>query len=1071
MGAEGFTILAVLEATDRISRVIEHIDAGLNDFSATAERAGAVAESVGSQIDEGLLQTASGADAVALANARMEAAQARATETAEAQANAERGLLEAQAQLAASADGDAEASARMAAAADALTAAQKRAALAAKEASAAEDHQAAVTAAQVAANDRVAESYTGVAVAANRGGEATAAAGAKSGIASKALGVTALAVAAIGYESIKSAGNFESLTEHLVTDGGESQGALEKVRAGILSISTATGTSSTEIDQAMLHIESAGFHAAAGLDVLTTAAEGAKVGGASLDTMGKALTGTMNAFGPSAGTATQMMNAMIATVASGDVKMEDLGSSLGNVAGIAASAGLSYAQVGGAIATMTAQNFTAQRATQDLAHTIQSLGNAQGPAVKEMQALGLNSNKIKDDLGKVGLTGTIQTLTQAIAAHTKGGDVLISTYNNATQAAANANTMIKSMPAGLQKLAEGYLSGSTTALQWKTALKGLPPIQAALMGQFATLANKTHSFNSLLASGAPAAQTYNAAMAKMVGGTTGLTTVLAIGGPHLTTYKDNVDKIAAAQAKTGKSVLDWDKIQGTFNQKMSQAKAAVEAAGVSIGTALLPAVSQVASVLVSILGPVADFIAKHQKLAGLVVTVAGSMLLMAAAMKAVEIQGMIIEGIIAVINGELDADPIMLVVLAIAALVGGLIYAYNHFKTFHDIVNTVFTAVKVTVMAVVNALIATWHALDTAAVATWHALVSAWNAVVTAALSVWHALEHAWNAVASVTSTVWNAIAGFFEKWWPLLLVIFLPPIAGLLALWNHFHAQIIGTVQAVWGAVSAFFVGAWHLIVAAASSAWQLFRQMIIEPIEAVWAFIQPTIHTIESFLSGMWHGILSVATAVWNSLKSALINPIIGAWHTIVSTVSSIASSIGSGLSSAWHAVENIGSKFLSIGSSIIEGIIHGIENGASSLFGSLENVAKGALNAAKSFLGINSPSKLFADHVGMAIPEGIAKGVNDHAQLAHKAVTDMAGALTGAAQTKVTSAFSLGTGAGSALGPVVGAGGGGTTITFDLRGSQVMSDRDMDQLVRKIGSAVATKILPQGGVRIRM
>ncbi len=49
-------------------------------------------------------------------------------------------------------------------------------------------------------------------------------------------------------------------------------------------------------------------------------------------------------------------------------------------------------------------------------------------------------------------------------------------------------------------------------------------------------------------------------------------------------------------------------------------------------------------------------------------------------------------------NLVMDANPIGLVILAIAALVAGVVYAYTHFKTFRDVVNDVFKAVAAAAM-------------------------------------------------------------------------------------------------------------------------------------------------------------------------------------------------------------------------------------------------------------------------------------------------------------------------------------------------------------------------------------
>jgi hypothetical protein len=150
---------------------------------------------------------------------------------------------------------------------------------------------------------------------------------------------------------------------------------------------------------------------------------------------------------------------------------------------------------------------------------------------------------------------------------------------------------------------------------------------------------------------------------------------------------------------------------------------------------------------------------------------------------------------------------------------------------------------------------------------------------------------------------------------------------------------------------------------------------------------------------------------------------------------------------------------------------GVINGIENAAGSLFNAMVGVAKGALNAAKHFLGVGSPSKEFANQVGKWIPHGIAQGVNDHADVAQNSVKKLASSLIVAAHGSVSGNIGIGVG-GSSLSPTNGGvGGGGVVIHMDMRGTTLMTDRDMDVFVQKVGKAIATKILPQGGVRIRM
>ncbi|MCI7304111.1 MAG: phage tail tape measure protein [Clostridiales Family XIII bacterium] len=67
-------------------------------------------------------------------------------------------------------------------------------------------------------------------------------------------------------------------------------------------------------------------------------------------------------------------------------------------------------------------------------------------------------------------------------------------------------------------------------------------------------------------------------------------------------------------------------------------------------------------------------------------------------------------------------------------------------------------------------------------------------------------------------------------------------------------------------------------------------------------------------------------------------------------------------------------------SVGSGIISGILSGIASKAKELFSSLRSLAKNALDAAKSALGIHSPSIAFRNQVGRQIVAGIVVGMRD-------------------------------------------------------------------------------------------
>lgn len=235
----------------------------------------------------------------------------------------------------------------------------------------------------------------------------------------KALGLAAVAgtagMAIIGGASIKAAADFQSAMTSLVTGAGESQGNIAAVSQGILDMSTHVGTTASQLAQGMYMIESAGYHGAAGLDVLRAAAEGAKVGNADMATVADALTSSLNAYKGSGLTATQVTNDLVATVASGKMHMEDLAASLGAVLPAASAAGISLQDVTAAVATMTAQGTPAADATTYLRQTILMLENPSSVAAQAMKNVGLTADQVSDSLREKGLSGTLAMITDHLA--------------------------------------------------------------------------------------------------------------------------------------------------------------------------------------------------------------------------------------------------------------------------------------------------------------------------------------------------------------------------------------------------------------------------------------------------------------------------------------------------------------------------------------------------------------------------------------------------------------------------------------------------------------------------------
>ena len=101
-----------------------------------------------------------------------------------------------------------------------------------------------------------------------------------------------------------------------------------------------------------------------------------------------------------------------------------------------------------------------------------------------------------------------------------------------------------------------------------------------------------------------------------------------------------------------------------------------------------------------------------------------------------------------------------------------------------------------------------------------------------------------------------------------------------------------------------------------------------------------------------------------------------------------SSVSSSLGS-------------STLYSVGTSVMAGLASGISGGTSSVVSAMRAAAQAAVQAAKSELQINSPSRVFQDEVGGMVMKGFGAGVEEEAKHQARIIRNAASYLTREAQ----------------------------------------------------------------------
>jgi len=158
----------------------------------------------------------------------------------------------------------------------------------------------------------------------------------------------------------------------------------------ILALSNASGLAATDISNSLYNALSAGIPVTedmtGAMDFMEQSTKLAAAGFTNVDTAVTATAKVMNAYGMTLDDVDQIQKVMLQTQNKGITTVNELGSTLAQVTPTAAAMGVSFENVGAALATMTAQGTPTAQATTQLNSLIAELGKNGTQAAKNLAA-------------------------------------------------------------------------------------------------------------------------------------------------------------------------------------------------------------------------------------------------------------------------------------------------------------------------------------------------------------------------------------------------------------------------------------------------------------------------------------------------------------------------------------------------------------------------------------------------------------------------------------------------------------------------------------------------------------
>jgi tape measure domain-containing protein len=378
-----------------------------------------------------------------------------------------------------------------------------------------------------------------------------------------------------------------------------------------------------------------------------------------------------------------------------------------------------------------------------------------------------------------------------------------------------------------------------------------------------------------------------------------------------------------------------------------------------------------------------------------------------------------------VLNAAMNANPIVLVVTAIGALVAALVWFFTQTETgrkawasFTSFLSSAWQSVVSFVTSlgqnIANFFTQTIPNAIQSVIQWFQQLPSAIGTALSnliTSIGTW-AVSFGQSALQAGQQFVSN-IANFLTNL-PATIAYWLAYGITFVVLWAaQLGSQAISAGQQFLANLGTFFVqlpgNIWNWLTSTVASVASWAAQMGANALSAgsrflsnVGTFISQLPANVGSWLSGA----VSAAASFVGRMASNAVNAGSRFLSSIGSYISQVPGRIGAGLSGAISAVGSFASsmasgalragqqflsnlintlasipgRMVSIGSPIVPGIISGITGSIGKVGSAILGGVKDAISGVKNFLGIHSPSRLFRDQIGRNIGLGLAQGISN-------------------------------------------------------------------------------------------
>lgn len=336
-------------------------------------------------------------------------------------------------------------------------------------------------------------------------------------------------------------------------------------------------------------------------------------------------------------------------------------------------------------------------------------------------------------------------------------------------------------------------------------------------------------------------------------------------------------------------------------------------------------------------------------------------------------------------NAALTANPIGLIVAAIAAVVAALVWFFTQTEVGKQVWsaftgwlvgawNTISSTATTAFGGLAAFFAGLWTSITTGASAAWAQFIAiiqqAWaiiGPIVTLPLQIWGTLFQAtFDTIVAVISAAFLIIVGLFTGNFDLIGQATSALGSRLQAIWGGAWASITSAVSNALSGVLGIVMSVGASIAGAASAAWAAVSGAFMSGVMAAVGFAAALPGRVAAAITALPGLITGIARTAWTQFTGAVTAGIANVVGFVRALPGKVVSALG-----------NIGGLLVSAGRNMIQGFINGVQEMAGRIADAARAVIDGAIRAAKNALGIRSPSRVFME-IAAYTGEGFTLGL---------------------------------------------------------------------------------------------